>query len=255
MRPLNSGGIYLMRAHGGYCHGNRGSTLVGAMLLMMLVFMFGSSTIQFQSSLHATGTHEMQTIQARYIAQAGIEYALREIDRGNSPDGGDVPFGTGNFSIVTDPAQSRVFSVGDAGVAENQQSVTTTFAKDCVAFDTSAVVIESVAMTGLRLTKTCNTTAILSKMWIDWDFNPYSRVIMMIFNGDFIYRPMSGIGLPGGVGAPRGDEIEVADSTLTTDRSYLFDLILFINPIVRNTTFTVMIEFADLSQIAISFRV
>lgn len=112
----------------------------------------------------------MQTAQVLYVGNAGLEYAINQLDNGHDPVVNNKPFGNGQFTITTIPDSRLVTSSGSVGNANKTQSIYTDFSKNCVTLDTSTAYADGANLRNIKLIKTCNSAAIVSKMYIDWNW-------------------------------------------------------------------------------------
>lgn len=148
----------------------RGSSLIGAILLILIFGFAGSSAVQVSTIEKEASSNEMQTEQALYVGQAGIERAERMLDFGLNPVVVNQSFGNGGFTTLTYPASSLVTVSSTVGNASKTQSINADFSKDCVTIDTSGAYTEGANLRNVRLIKSCNTAAIVSKMIVDWNW-------------------------------------------------------------------------------------
>lgn len=149
----------------------RGFTFVGALIAVMGIGFMTTSLIQLSASETATSTNEIQTSQAFHITDAGIEYALNQLDHGSSPDVQAKAFGDGSFSISTDPATRNVSVTGVYGEASRTNVITTNFASDCLSLDTATAYASGDSLYNVKLIKTCMTAATVAKVTVGWNWS------------------------------------------------------------------------------------
>lgn len=149
---------------------NRGSSFIGALFLILLFGFSGISAAQLAAVEKEASSNEMQTAQALYVSNAGLEYAINQLDNGYDPVVNDKSFGNGQFTITTNPDSRLVTSSGSVGNAKKTQSIYTDFSKHCVTLDTSTAYADGANLRNIKLIKTCNTAAIVSKIYIDWNW-------------------------------------------------------------------------------------
>jgi len=166
----------------------RGSSLVGAVIVMLFIGYLGSTMTQQNSGATAISTNEIQTSQAFYLAQAGIQTALSRLNNGEFPNG-TLNFGGGTATITSNPVAETVTVNGQVGTARKSVVVTvdpkayndgtpgsefrsqTGFAKSCFRFDTSSVYLDGAQLKGLKGLKTCNAKVKLTNVSIAWSFS------------------------------------------------------------------------------------
>lgn len=218
---------------------------MAALLAITIMGMSGLAVIHLSSSEAQSNVYALQSQQAFYVAQAGLEYAQERLHQGLNPAVNNYPFGPGHFSITTDPASGLITVIGQVGEAMSIQSINASFSKNCVVFDTSTAHTDQFHIKEVKLVKSCNDAAIVTKMWIDWDWsdcvlnssNPLAEcplshasdhvhgnaVVQHIsIEATEIYNPGQGIGLPGNGGADPNVEIDVVDFQLTTNGVFEF---------------------------------
>src|SRR3989344_4867825 len=78
----------------------RGSTLIGSLMAMMLLAFSGAAVIQLSASESSSSSNDMNASKAFWVAQAGIEDAVKTLRQGYSPVGTEN-FGCGSYTIST----------------------------------------------------------------------------------------------------------------------------------------------------------
>ena len=94
------------------CHAERGSAAIVAVAIIVLVGFLGSALVASLRITSAEKANEIQAAQARYVADAGIEWACNEA----APTTAPVAFGNGFFEVAADGSAWR--SVGTVGAAQ-----------------------------------------------------------------------------------------------------------------------------------------
>lgn len=259
--------------------GRRGSSLIGALSLVVFISMLGSSLVAVSSNQGSTSSKDMQATQALYVGHAGMEFAKRQLDMGLSPVATNKRFAYGTYTTSTAPESSRVRVVGEVGPAKKTQSFTTRFSKNCVQLDTSTAYTEGFEIYDVKLIKTCNQRAIVDKLILRWNWDPcvlqseYSSrnnlqhcpvndggavVKHISLNQSMIYNPGLGYGTPGGGGARSGELIDAVDYVLAANGVYPFQgpphPIRLSRRIPNHGLYTLTVDFADGSQIASTFQ-
>ncbi|GMV90677.1 MAG: hypothetical protein AMXMBFR82_04550 [Candidatus Hydrogenedentota bacterium] len=108
--------------------GREGMALLLALGVMVALSIIATVLVSsFHQSLDRANDRETE-IQALYIAEAGIELALYQLQKGSgfSSGGSEVPFGSGAFSVVVTPASEGRFLVESTGSAHADSSIRAT---------------------------------------------------------------------------------------------------------------------------------
>lgn len=235
-----------------------GSALIGALLILLTIGFFGANLASMGSSDDQVATNDLNSLQAFYATGAGLEYAKMKIDAGQTPDVAGQPFDPGTFTIVSNAQSGLVSVTGKVGGATKSASITSTFAKDCMQFDTASVNTSGKNLNNVKLVKSCLQSAVMTKMNITWNWGVNVHVTGIGFENAVIYDSQSNIGTPLGLGASSGVDIDVTDAVLTANASHQFTSSSF--PIRFDTnhpgqgTYTIAITFSDGSQITKTFQ-
>jgi len=179
------GGVVM---RGFYSQNERGSSLVGTVLAMLVMGYLGATMTQQNSSSAAVSTNEIQTSQALYLAQAGVETGLARLNNGQLADG-VLNLGNGSVTISTDTVAGTMTATGVVGSARKVMTVhidpsavddgtpgagyraAIGFARSCMRFDTSSAYLEGAQLKGVKLVKSCNAEAHMTELAIDWSFS------------------------------------------------------------------------------------
>jgi hypothetical protein len=121
-----------------------------------------------------------------------LEYAKKKLDAGVSPDITNQPFGDGTYTITSDLNTQLITVNSLVGSARRVQSIQGNFSDQCVTLDTTAAVVQGSNLQGVKLVKTCNTAAIVTKVTIDWNWPQCG-----LQSGDDPYAPYYDPGHPG----------------------------------------------------------
>lgn len=239
----------------------QGSTLIGGLILILLLSMFGASLVQSNAEDTASGSDTLNTQNALYAGLAGMEYASRRIDYGYDPGGTSMNFGKGNFSIATNPQSGLATVTSTSGIAKKVQSFTRTFSRNCCYLDTSGAYIDHNDLFGVKLVKTCNSESVVSRILFTCNpTNAATKIKFIKLESTTIYNPGS-VGSPGGGGASLAEWIDVVDYLLAPNQSYKYDYVFsgnpkgieFSKPPAGNGSCTMTVEFLDGSQSSGSF--
>ncbi len=260
------------------------SMLAAAMVLAILGFA-GAALVTMQVGTQQGSTNDMQSKQAFYVGNAGLEKALYDVYWGRNPTTSNMKFAMGNFSTSTDPTAGLTTVSSQVGVAKKTQTVAVQFSKSCVSLDATKAAIgddpnknDGVStndLLNITLTKSCNGTATISQMWVDWNWDSCvlngtysssndlsscavshggSKVNSIKIGGTKIYDPAT-TGTPTGTGADAKQTIDVADYSMSSNATTTFDNIGFTTAIPNGALTTLTIQFADGSQISDTFQI
>lgn len=108
--------------------GREGMALLLALGVMVALSVIATVLVSsFHRSLDRASDREAE-IQALYIAEAGIEQALYQLQKGPVFDAGgrEVPFGSGDFSVVVTPTSEGRFLVESTGIDHSDSSIRAT---------------------------------------------------------------------------------------------------------------------------------
>lgn len=94
----------------------RGIVLVVAIMVVMLVALLGSALLTVSSTEHQIARNDQQVTQALYLAEAGVQTAMNDLNLGNPPTASGT-LGPGEFTATVTPAapptnQLRIVAVG-----------------------------------------------------------------------------------------------------------------------------------------------
>jgi len=163
----------------------RGSSLVGAVMAMLVMGYLGATMTQQNSSSAAVSTNEIQASQALYLAQAGVETGFARLNSGELADG-QLNFSNGSATISTNPTAGTMTVTGVVGSARKMMTVMIDpnahndgtpgagyrsqigFASDCIHFDTTGAYLEGAQLKGVKLVKTCNDEVDMTALAADW---------------------------------------------------------------------------------------
>lgn len=156
----------------------RGSSLVGALVTIVVMAAGSAAMIELATSETASSTNEMQTSQAMNVGLAGIEDAKMKLKSGISPDVANRAFSFGTYSIISSPASGMVTVTSQVGAAKRTQSINTSlFGSENVSIDKDDVYAQGPNLKNLQLVKSCpdsecQTSTIISKVTMDWNVDP-----------------------------------------------------------------------------------
>lgn len=167
----------------------KGSTLVGALIMVVLMGYMGASLLNLGGSDTTSGTNEMQVTQALQVGNGGIQYALDKINQGLSPVVTDQALGVGTFSVAADTPASTVTVTGRVGNARKVQTLDVDYSSSCVALEVAGAYISSSgkSINGVEVIKSCNAKATITTMSISWNWGACSQAL--VCNGNTVSSP------------------------------------------------------------------
>ena len=106
----------------------RGIILFSVIIILLTITLIGASLVSFFSSLDVSVRTMADETKARYLAEAGIAYAVNILRNQAGAAGqmgetiGPVPLGDGTFTVKFDLTQSLITSLGRvAGIEKTIQ--------------------------------------------------------------------------------------------------------------------------------------
>ena len=100
---------------------NRGVALITVVIVMLTMALIGASLAELSSAVSFSAENILDETKARYLAEAGIAYALHElrneadlsdaVDK-NTGDPVYFPLGDGGYTVVFDPSESLITCTG-----------------------------------------------------------------------------------------------------------------------------------------------
>lgn len=146
-----------------------GFTSLAAVGMVLVLAVMGAGVVALVSTSQRAELQQVDYEQATFVAQAGLEYAMKRLYEGRSPVTGNVSFGPGAFRISQQgnllTVQGRV---RESGVA---RSVTQPTQADCLKVDTSESHTHhrGSELRRIYLTKDCLESIVLDKMILRWE--------------------------------------------------------------------------------------
>lgn len=188
---------------------NRGiSTIAAALTLLVLAAMGGAITY-----LVAAGSvgraNQVDSAQALYVTQAGIEYAIKRVYDQQSeivnPPG--FPFANGSFTISRSGMTLTI--TGIVGNATRAHKVDSPTEADCTTIDTSNINLTQGGkrIQGVNFRKVCLATTTVDKMQLSWVPNNGEKIKEIKIENLIVYTNPPG--------ASSGTLLEIADYTMT----------------------------------------
>lgn len=224
---------------------NHGYTSILSIVVLTILGLMGSSIVNMSSTGVRMKGQEVQTSQAVYVGNAGIQYALLKLKNGLNPNNVTKTIGAGEFTITTNPTIQEVAVSSSVGESQKSQKLQTAFTAQCLEIDPTPHVIENNnALKQIRVRKTCHAAAILTAIKLSWTNGGANNI-------DEIEMGPSSIHGPGGIGSMNAT-IDTVDSSLTNGNwvnlNFYFD-----DPIVIPNNYTLTLIFMDESSTTSNF--
>lgn len=206
-----------------------GSSLIAALFVVLTMSVVGMELVQLTASENANAADSIQSTQAFFVGQAGLERTVAMTRSGNNPTISNMPFNGGHFSATPDYATNRTTVTSSVGIAARTQSIETPFAASCTRIVTDNVVVHEKELRHLALEKSCDQVVVVDKVTFSWSWpgysneNAYIEFVPMDWNSK-LYRPQYGYGVAPAQGqAKNGVEIDGVNKVLTENRMYEFE--------------------------------
>lgn len=201
----------------------RGISIVGAVFTLIVLGIFGSAIVTLVSTEHEMRASLISEERSFYGVQAGLEYAMREIDQGGFPIVTGKAFANGSFSTSIDFSQHLILVTGTVGGTKNNYRITCTrMGGDCVAIDGSKVSLSGTGKTdllGLTFKKTCNTAVTIDKIKFVWQPNNGEKVKKIVIDNVPMYDS--------GSGATSGTLIDISNIKISDSITHQVNLARF----------------------------
>lgn len=147
-----------------------GYTIIGTMIIMMIMSYMGVNVADISSTGSAGGNQEVQSAQALYVGNGGIQYALSRLDEGMDPDG-TWEFGPGTFTVTTDPNTRRIVVASAVGVARDEQELLTKFSRDKMDIDFRVGSPQGNSIEDIKFLKIEGKKLILTHVSLTWNWS------------------------------------------------------------------------------------
>jgi|GEM_PF-1919503 hypothetical protein len=185
----------------------RGVSIVGTVFAFVILGVMGATLVALVSTDQESRMKIIQRERAFYAMQAGLEYALREINEGAYPLAVAKPLGQAAFTVAIDPDSHRVTARGESQGALSTHSITAPLlGADCLNVDVTGAGIGGMGgerLLGIVLTRTCLNAVAVNSMTLEVAPDIGERVRRIMVGGVLVYEDLSG--------AASGEVIDVAD--------------------------------------------
>jgi len=173
-----------------------GISIVGSIFAFLILGIMGATLVALVSSDQESRMNSIRRDRSFYAVQAGLEYALREIDQGGYPIVTDKVIGESSFTSTIKPSSRQISVVGSSGDAMRSNTITAPeLASDCMDIDVSGASVSGSGnnrLSGIALTKTCLTAVGLDITGVG--MSPYigELVTRVSIDGNLVYENMIG---------------------------------------------------------------
>lgn len=227
----------------------RGSAVLMAVVGLLFLGGLGVTAVSIVSTGQSGKANALASEQAAALAQAGIEYAKKQINQGASPIVQNFPFGSGTFSVAAVPNSGTVTSTGFVGTAKKTYSLTAAFGKDCLDLDVTNAVVAGSQITGMKLQKTCLSTSTVTHWTFSWNPNQQEKTVKLQVQGNQIVTLFDDAS-----GFASDTMIDAVDFTMINNSIYPVNKLVFNGPLPANKTYTATLLLSDGSSITKSFQ-
>ncbi len=226
----------------------QGSAVLMAIVAMALFAGMGLTALSLLTGDHANRTASLANEQAQGLAQAGVEFAKNRIDQGANPSVTNVREGVGTFTVTATPATNTLVSVGHVATQQKTYTLTTPFAKDCVALDTSQAHSAGRHIDGVKFTKSCLSKAVITNWQLSWTPDLGERTTLLQVQGQQLTTLYDNP-----IGYSSGTVIDSVDYELKDNGTTPVNKIDFDANVPAGKTYTLMMVMSDGSQVSSTF--
>lgn len=221
----------------------RGISIVGTVFTMIILGIMGATLVSLVATDQESRTRVLHRELAFYAAQAGFEYALREIREGGYPIVSNKQLGNARFTTTINETTRTVTSSGViVGNVKSYSITAPQLAKDCVTIDMSAAVAGGGNLNQLqnvRLMRTCLSAVSIDRMTVVWTPDLGEKITKVQIDGVEVFNDLNGV--------PSGQSIDIMDYKFSGTAN--IDKIEFSSSISGKRV-TVSFQFTDSSTLA-----
>lgn len=222
---------------------DRGISIVGTVFTLIILGIMGAALVALVATSQESRTISISKERVFYAAQAGFEYALREIRHGGYPIVTSKPLGDAAFSVDIDWVAHRITVVGELSDYRKSYSIDAPqLAVDCVAPDVSGAYVGGASnntLGGIVLTQTCLDAVTLATITVEWGAGTGKTVKRINVGGADVYSDP--------IGVDSGVLIDITDYTFTGS----VDVLVEFNSSIMGKKVTLTFTFTDSSPVVI----
>ncbi len=223
-------------------HNKKGFSTLGIMIsLLALTMMSLTALYQTVSGKFGQAASWTQT-QCSYIAQAGIEYAMRQLYLGQNPSLAEPGKSFSGGSFVINYTKPNVAVTGRMGNCQKNIQFTSPTEGECISFDTASANLDgNNKVHHIDMHKKCLSSITLDKISLSWTNNTGEKVNNVRIENNYVYNNVAGAG--------SGAILELSDYTFNSSSTQEISKIEF-DPAnnVAGKTMTLVAYFSDGSQ-------
>ena len=228
----------------------RGISIIGAVFTLLILAIFGGAIVSIVSIEQEHRRFQIEKGQAFYEVQAGLEYALYEIENGGHPVVANKPLGDGTFTVNINYPNHLIFATGNVGdVTKTHQITHNQMGGDCLGLNNSQATLVGPNKTDLKaitLKKNCNNAITIDKMQFVWDPDNSEKVTLIEIKNVSVYSDIGG--------ANSGEIIDITDYVLDGGAAEQISLIQFTGNML-NKDLTIVFYLSDSSYKTTQFRI
>lgn len=228
----------------------RGSAVLIATLGLVLLGGLAATTMSMVSNNQEGRVETMQSDQAYSLAQAGVEYAKRQLANAINPVVQNYPLGSGFFTVTTVPNSSQLSVTGTVGLAKKTFTLNTTFGKDCLDIDAVGAHSSADNLVDIKLTKMCNYPTTITDWTISWAPDLNEKTVKLQLQGSPLVDLYDNM-----VGYASGTKIDSVDYTVTGNVNAVTPInkIQFAANLPGGKNYTITAHLSDGSTVTRSF--
>lgn len=220
-----------------YHKSKKGFTTLAALLTLLSLMAMGGVIAFLAASGQESRINHLTSVQAFYVTQAGIEYALRKkYEGGSDVISPAVNFGEGSFQSSKSGIILTV--TGTVGNAVRSYKIDSPTESDCFDVDVNSanLVDDDTRITNILTRKSCGSSITIDKMTLTWEnLIPVATLIKIRIENSNVYNDPSG-------GTTTGNEIDITNYTIDNEATHVITFIEWNNAIdasgIVNITFT-----------------
>jgi hypothetical protein len=234
---------------------NNGFSMIGAVFTLMILGIFGAALVAIISVSHESRAIHSSSNVAFYNSQAGFEYAIQKINKGENPIVYQKQFSKGTFTCgvqYVEGSIGKIMSSGYVGDYKKAYDISyPSFGADCLMVDFSSAKLEGMFnddVTGVLLRKMCNDAVTIDKMMISWVPDGGEKVTSIKMADEIVWEDVGGLS--------SGSFFDVEDTTFSGSNEnptdYPIDRIHFTNT-MNHKNLTIKFIMIDTSTRTVSF--
>ncbi len=220
----------------------RGVSIIGTLFTLIILGVLGAALVSMVGSEQDSRMKSIRRELGFYAVQAGLEYALREINEGGYPLVYGKQLGDAQFSVAINPSLRKITVTGSAGENARVHSITTSqLAADCAAVDTSGMSVGGASLDkiqGIVVRKTCLNGINVKDVRASWTPDIGEKIMQVSMDSALVYDDLNG--------TLSGSVTDITDKKITT--SSLVNYIDFSGS-VSGKSVTLTFDFTDSSSI------